>query len=214
MPIERRVQGRNYTSLTNVQWHPYRNNSGEDIPPHAVLRIEDTEVFGDKIRFVVNKPNSGSLEGLAFNCHIKSPADGTGGLTFDMPAVVAFDDTSGTPASGDYWAPSDGSWLLTKHAYGFRVLGRLNPNQSKMWVRGKSDFPIRGVLANAYDPNSGLVDVTLSSVSSAGAFTDSVYTLSDVLPGLPMPDAVTSGTGVWVTEKNGFWYIMVLACNE
>lgn len=106
------------------------NDSGEEIPPHALLRVTGTHEDGYP---TVGKPNADSLPGLLVNGMLPIPIGGTGVATYTEPFPVAY-DTSANPAVGETWGSANGSWLLTTGKSGWRIMGDLNPDQETVWA--------------------------------------------------------------------------------
>lgn len=100
----------------------FRNDSGEAIPPHAIMRITGAEgvPVGKKLIVVVDKPDSSDAQYLINGPH--KVRDGkTGRGRFHSPMVIAFTGTD--PVAGDAVGPSSGSWLISTSGRGYVALG-------------------------------------------------------------------------------------------
>jgi len=106
----------------DIRWWPVRNNSGEEIPPFAVMRISGEETVGGRTRFIVAKPDStfrrkGYLVNGPFAIGIGKAGSGTRDTTY------ALCSSSASPVRDQWWGAKDGEWKLFQHRPGFLVLG-------------------------------------------------------------------------------------------
>jgi hypothetical protein len=107
----------------DLRWVPIRNDSGEEIPGFACLKVVDVLSDGS---LAVEKPDTND-EAVWFSGPGPIPIEGYGHATRDWPAVALYDSADGTPANGDEWGASAGSWRLRAARAGYRVLGGSTP---------------------------------------------------------------------------------------
>jgi hypothetical protein len=105
---------------------PFYNDSGETIPAYGVMRVSGVQTRGAVPVITVNKP-SGTFQRL-YLVNGPLPVSGSSsqepnfGTWASEAAFVLYDD-SNTPAYGEEWGPSNGSWEIKKYRYGFHILG-------------------------------------------------------------------------------------------
>ena len=105
--------------ITRVRYVVCKNNSGEEIPAFAVMRV--TGVTDEVLQ--VAKPNAASDTKAAVNGPTPIPIGGHGNATYDSPFFVLYDTGDGTPTFGDMWGTESGSWKLRAANDGFCALG-------------------------------------------------------------------------------------------
>lgn len=106
---------------------PFRNDSGETIPAFAVMRVTGATGLGSIPVLTVAKPNTAFQRRYLVNGPLAvSGASGQNtfglGTWAEQSAFVLYDDAN-TPAYGEEWGPSNGSWEIKKYRYGFHILG-------------------------------------------------------------------------------------------
>lgn len=105
---------------------PFYNQSGEIIPAYAVMRVTGVSVMGSVPIITVAKPSSTFQRLYLVNGPL--PVSGASnqepnfGTWAEGAAFVLYDDAN-TPAYGEEWGPSNGSWKIKKYRYGFHILG-------------------------------------------------------------------------------------------
>jgi len=95
------------------RWLRVRNETSEEIPPFAAMRMTGLTTTSTGTVINVAKPNTDSATAMIlFNGPVAIPAnkDGIGTRTF--PLTAAYDTADGTPAAGDKWGPAASSWKL------------------------------------------------------------------------------------------------------
>lgn len=102
----------------------FHNDSGEAIPPFAVMRITGVNSSGAAPwRVKVGKPNTTFynvyLVNSANRCAVSDNSWGT--YLFDSDYVLC--DSTYTPTVGQEWGPTSGSWSLVRHRPGFLIDG-------------------------------------------------------------------------------------------
>ncbi len=104
------------TTYRDIRWLPYRNDSGETIPPYALLRITGVETSNGQTIYVAAKPNSSTTHLVwAFNDGASIGDDAYGLLTFDFPAVAKV-DAGAAPVNNERWGPINGQWYIVASA--------------------------------------------------------------------------------------------------
>lgn len=101
----------------------FRNDSGETIPAHAVMRVTDAEEDEDEVVFLAAKPNATRQQIYLVNGDEDVEADGFGWGTFLWHADYVLYNDANTPAYGEMWGPESGSWKLAKGRTGFGTWG-------------------------------------------------------------------------------------------
>lgn len=106
-----------------VRWMSFRNDSGEEAPPFAIMRLAGVETVAGRAVLICYKPNEDGGTRYTFNgpCAV---ADGKYGFcTSDFPLMAYYDNTSGTPAINQEWGAKNGSWKITKYKPGYIING-------------------------------------------------------------------------------------------
>lgn len=102
----------------------YHNDSGEAIPPFAVMRITGVNSSGTAPwRVKVSKPNTTFYRYYLVNGPVRCPVSDNGWGTFIWDAGYVLYDTGSTPAIGETWGPQDGAWTIKKNRWGFNIVG-------------------------------------------------------------------------------------------
>ncbi len=91
------------------------NNSGEAAPPHAVMGVSDAGQMTSEEPYVdIVKPSATYRKQYVVNASSEI-ANAAYGRSRDVGHyIVAYDQTTGTPAAGDIWVPKAGQWTLVK----------------------------------------------------------------------------------------------------
>lgn len=114
------------TAKYKLRWHEFVNDSGEEIPAGAILRLSsgtlDTSYTGsDALR--MGKPNAVGSQGQHYVNGLNRVGIGKRGLCcFQSLCLALYDSSSGTPALGEAWGPNNGSWKLVKRIGGYKVV--------------------------------------------------------------------------------------------
>lgn len=88
------------------------NQSGETIPPYAVIRV--TGWASNGLYATVAKPTDAAEYLHAANGPLEVVTGGYGEATFDFPAFVRYNPESGSPATGELWQRVPDKWTLGK----------------------------------------------------------------------------------------------------
>lgn len=170
-------------SLNN--WEiPFKNTSGETIPPFAVLRITGSQTIGGRAILEAQKPNTyGSQWSHYLNGPMEVENTKFGSCTNIFPALADFG--TGSIAQGELWGPRNNSWLLQENTGGFRIIDAA-PDSGLAIVDRHPMMVFYGKFTGSVSKGStGTVTVywggsstsqTISSVYAvSGAFTTSDY---------------------------------------
>ena len=96
----------------DIRWLPYRNDSGEIVPPYALVRISGVAVVNGQTMQIGEKPAAVSCEFVyGFNDGASVAVDGIGLLTFDSPAVAKV-NTGATTTNNSRWSATTGQWYI------------------------------------------------------------------------------------------------------
>lgn len=116
----------------------FRNNSGERIPPGAIMRKTGTEIGAEGgLVHVMNKPSTSEFNPPFYvNLGEEIGTDGAEAYgwcaTFEDEIGRAY-HLSGTPAYGESWGPKGGQWELEQYYPGFIIEG--DPQDGLVLVR-------------------------------------------------------------------------------
>lgn len=189
--------------LSDQQFFTVRNNSGETIPPHAVMAVTGVEVAEGALVHVVTKPSTTFYRSLLINNITRIKAgkygDGTPGT-----ALAIYD--SGTPANGETWGPKPGQWSLSKNYPGFIILGVVDASNKVALVRPEEINMLHGKAdADIAKGASGTVSIW---IGAGGSEADSTINITCYARGA----AVSSGKIVKVEFINGVAYVLPWEC--
>ena len=196
----------------DIRWWPVRNNSGEEIPPFAVMRISGEETVGGRTRFIVAKPDStfrrkGYLINSPFAIGIGKSGSGTRDTTY------ALCSSSASPVRDQWWGAKDGEWKLFQHRPGFLVLGNYQGtgDGQRSIVEPFEVTRVRCVLAATL--NQGSAAAGTIYMRDGSARTDSGcddITIYDDL--LPSAGSIASGGIVWADWYCDRWWAIEARC--
>lgn len=205
----------------NQQWWPVRNDSGEEVPAFACMRI--TGMFSPftssdgsfqrvgvaNMGLTISKPNTyGSQYSHLFNGPRPIASGATGQGVFGRVMLGRYSGTGGTaPAAGTYLGPKNGSWDLWAGIPGFLALDGLledNFNSSDVPTVRVIQSPalfLKGTANAAIGPSAGPGLVT---VDGGGNQVTATYTGSpEIANGDPVYLHWLGGsfTGTWYASK-------------
>ena len=156
----------------DASWEAFLNDSGEEIPAFACMRINGINTTRGRACYAMRKPDTfGSIWGHRMNGP-NPVAAGAFGLCV-LGGVVAglYDTTDGTPAHGEHWGPRDGSWKLRKNTSGWRVLA----NSTDSGIAYVQHWPSQTLLgktdAAILKGNTGVISVYWGSTGATVADT-------------------------------------------
>lgn len=205
------------TTFNRIRWLPVYNNTGAVIPAFAVVVVDSTNGSFRENQYVipVRQFNGYGSTNSAAQIMVVGPnqiaANQYGLATFDFPAYVLYDSTTGSPLPNQTWGPSPGSFKVRSGRPGFTVLGGVvNPGGSGGQER---------VLAQWRWPPT-LLGKTDAAINKGAAGAVSVYS------GTPLAEADTGvnvvaynkfaniGSDKWVIVHwvNAAWYMEAAEC--
>lgn len=106
-------------SIDNLYPLDFHNNSGEEIPAHACIKVGSTST---DVMIEAEKPDGNGSSGIYYINGPTIVAIGGYGSCTNFGPVVALNN-SVAPTTGDAWGPTSGQWYLTAGNVGFKVLG-------------------------------------------------------------------------------------------
>lgn len=220
-------------SVSQINWLPVYNNSGETIPAFAPMRISG--MVASTFEFSVSKPNANdAVSNILFNGPVEIPSGSYGMATADMPATVRYDTADGTPSNGDEWGVASGGWYLKNARAGFLIQGVIDssngvataaPNMSGAAGGGSASTNILLDGSNHTDTVSHTVvlgdmiygDGTPEWTALAGQITTSLNVLTQTGTGSASAAPVwqpLTGTGVLFWQKFTLDYATVVAATS
>lgn len=190
-----------------MRWLPYRNDSGEEIPAFAVLRITGVTERNGQALLTVAKPNSTAYAQYAINGSTVVPANGYGRLTFDTPAVALY-DSGLSPSVGDLLGPEDGEWALTTGG-NFMALGGTagSGSLSRLFVQATTTSSTRPIVQFKGDSlplaitSATYSDVPLSSTKIGETADTDLFTVSTSTDDVTFPSLSSEYYKVTVTAR-------------
>ena len=95
---------------------PFRNDSGERIPPYSVCEVEDVEAHNTQRVAVVKKPSSEGTGNFIVGPQVAVADAGYGQGSLSWGVRVKYNDGGGedTPEPGEVWGGQDDSWEIHK----------------------------------------------------------------------------------------------------
>lgn len=189
---------------------PFRNDSGETIPAFAVMRVLPSVSLGSIPMIAVGKPNSTFKRRYLVNGPF--PVSGASGQnTFglgtwaDQSAYVLYDDAN-TPAEGEEWGPSNGSWKIKKYRYGFHILGGATGGDTDLV--GCYQAVVNQFLGKAD------ADITSGSTGTVSIYDGNEADTSDSEAGVKNRTEITASSNTWVrcVFLGGKWFLEPWEC--
>lgn len=117
-----------YGALDKCHWVPFRNDSGETVPPYAVLRITGQVVIQGDAIFTCAKPNSDQQKWYGVNGSGQVVANAIGEMTMTPQCIARYQGSS--PGVGDAYGPQNNNWNLVSGEQGFFALSARTNNRS------------------------------------------------------------------------------------
>ena len=202
------------SAAENQQWWPVRNDSGEEVPPFACMRI--TGMFAPftttdsssgiavtgiaNMGFTISKPNAfGSQYSHLFNGPVSIAAGAVGQGVFGRVMTGRYTGTA--PAVGNQVGPINGSWLLSSTSFGFAVVDTLLGNEGTINTLG-FDKTVRVVQSPALFLR-GTTDETIGSSGGLVSVSGSSEKVTAKYDGSP---SISSGVSVYLHWSYGTWY--------
>lgn len=180
------------------RWLAFRNDSGETIPPFAVLRITGVVTIEGRAVLTVAKPNADGGTFYAVNGAVSVVSGGYGSCTRDAPCMAACDD-SVTPSVGEEWGVMSASWELQRGYGGYRVIGVETGDNDRALVVRSDDIVRFELYATLSKGGSALAKPVYwnGSAYTAIANTITVYDFVGSLSGV----VGNRGYGRWFSDR-------------
>jgi hypothetical protein len=184
---------------------PFRNDSGESAPAYAVMRVTGSATVDGAEYVTISKPNTDFKRKYLVNTG-SAVADGEYGIgTWLSDADWVLYDDANTPAIGESWGPSSGSWELKKWRYGFTIVG--NPSGGatdivRAWQEEANEF--RGKTDSTHNKGStGTISIYDGNKADT---TDNMASVEN--------DFANVASGKWVGVRwwGGKWCLVAAEC--
>jgi len=181
---------------------PVRNDSGEEIPPFAVLRPIGPVDLTDEWCMKVGKPNATFAQRYYVNGPAAIPIDGFGMATdASYPAPVKRENATAT--YGDGWGVLSGSWELKRwHAGGFVM--QAASGDTKGLFRQLEVIEVMATLDGAL-VYQGTATASIVGFETGGTLHDSGGNVESYDGLLETGRQLPSGATVYLTWTNGRW---------
>lgn len=159
------------------------NDSGEDVPPFAAMRLSG---LNDDGLIKIDKPDADSTIDVVFNGPGVLEAEGVGtAFVVNGPLRVVTHDSDDAPAAGDEYGTEASGWYLRKGHYGFRILGVIDGyDRIAVAEVAKGEVAIIEVLGVDTPPSAEYEDAKVVHWNTS-------------------TDAFDDGMDVWIVDANG-----------
>lgn len=186
---------------------PFRNDSSgsETVPAYGVMRVTGSVDIDGVEHVTVAKPNTDFKRKYLVNGPTAVPYNETGKGTWLEEADWVLYDDANTPAIGESWGPSDGSWKLKKWRYGFTIVG--NPSGGatdivRAWQEEINEFI--GKTDSTHNKNSqGTISIYDGNLADT---TDNMASVENKFAN------VSSSKWVQVRWNAGKWHLVAAEC--
>jgi len=189
----------------------FRNDSGETIPPGAIMRKTGTELHADGYLVqVMNKAVTayGTPHDWYVNLGVEVEDDAYGWCARFTSEIGQAYHLSGTPSDGEWWGPKPGQWNLEQYHPGFLIHG--NHADGLVYVQQCEQPVLRGVLDGTLAQGSSATVSVYCHNGSTWIDTGFNLTAHDDL--LPSAGEVASAGVVWVRYYSGRWWVFEARC--
>lgn len=207
-----------------TRWLTVYNNSGEGIPPYAVMEVTGVAAHNNgELVFTVDQPTGIQIPAaLIFNGPTTIATGAYGRGTQDCPAQVLA-DPGVTFSVGDRCGPESGEWWLTDAGYAFTVMGvdpTVTPAISAVHFRV---IVQRTELGSAFVGKNGSSAIAAMSGTSISSGTVTLYRKSGssivstgaTVTAYNMAGEVAADAYVQVKQDAyGTWWVDVEKCEE
>jgi hypothetical protein len=155
----------------------FRNDNSGTVPSHGIIEITGASTFSDGTPFLTaNQPDDD--DGAQFNHYVNSHRPvltGDYGVCYSpiFPVWVAYDSAE-TPAFGENWGPSDGTWIIKKDSGGFLILGSPDTTDERVLAVQKPGCDLQNAIMQITvlgSPTGGTFDLDLTVDSSEETLT-------------------------------------------
>jgi hypothetical protein len=169
--LQEQLTDRNYAKI------PFRNDSGEVLPAHGLIRVGNMVQVDGRYIWSANKPDSTYRRLYLVNSATDWPIGAAGWGTWLWHADYVLYDTGNTPTFGETWGPEASSWTIKKDSPGFIIQGGnagsgvtsrtiAIQQQTPLWGKPDGSYSADGTgTATLWDRAfSGSLGLTVSSV--------------------------------------------------
>lgn len=198
--------------LDQPRYYPVLNDSGEIVPPYAVMRIYSTETRAGRTRCIIRKPNTDFQRLYLVNGPQRIGIDKTGSGHFDI--AYALCESSVSPLLTQSWGAVVDSWKLRAHRPGFFLLGNYqgDGDAQRAIVRPQEVLEVWGTLDGSLSQGGS---ATMSVFfRDGGSWTDSTMNIT-VYDRLLKSGATAISSGKWVVASwyGDRWWASSAECN-
>jgi hypothetical protein len=194
----------------DLRWLPFRNDSSETVPAHAVLKITGATRGEDRrTLFTIDKPGGSTFTRLyGVNGATPVAVGRYGALSFAGPLCVLYE--GGPPAIGEGWGPKPGSWKLAKAHYGFTIAGGVNTEKEIVLATLEPIVEVEGKSSGSISADgTGTVDVWTGESPGADTTWDlTAWNRYDTVT------AISSGKRVGCTWTGNVWVVRAAQCES
>lgn len=186
---------------------PFRNDSSgsETVPAYGVMRVTGSATISGVEHVTVAKPNTDFKRKYLVNGSTAVPYNETGKGTWLEEADWVLYDDANTPALGESWGPSDGSWKLKKWRYGFTIVGNPSGGSTdivRAWQEEANEFI--GKTDSTHNKNSqGTISIYDGNLADTG---DNMASVENKFAN------VSSSKWVQVRWNAGKWHLVAAEC--
>lgn len=188
----------------------FRNDSGETIPPCAIMRCTGTELDDDNnLVYVMNKPATTEWKMPWYvNLGVEVEDDDYGwSATFRSEMGQGY-YLSGTIVVGDSWGPKGGQWNLERYYPGFVIRGKeadglvyVNQREPRMLLAQADSGGISARSSTTLGSDSGVTilyqnSTTITATTFSGV---TVYNEADA--------AVAANAYLQIADIDGKWFV-------
>jgi len=206
-PSEKARNPPRYHPENHIRFH---NDSGETIPPFAVMRITGTNIAGTAPwRIKCGKPNTTFYRYYAVNCAAQCAVSDNSWCTMLWDPGYVLYDTGNTPAIGETWGPQDGTWTLKKGRWGFNIIAGnagSGATSKTLAVQHVVNHVLGKTNASHAKSASGTVNLYAGTLGSETQVTSMTVTAYNRFA------AVGSGKWVHCSWVNGGWDLSAAEC--
>ena len=199
-----------------IVWEEFYNESGEQIPAFACMRVTGMTTVQGRNIVKVAKPNTyGSQYLHRLNGPLPVEIGKYGICTCSPGAAALYDTADGTPAFGERWGPRDATWKLKKNTGGWAAMGNADTTNGIVIVQQAPMLSFHGQTDAAISKDAGGT-VSIFYRSGATAYTDTTVNMTNVFNAY---GAIGSGKDVrcqWENDATssgvGWWEIVAAEC--
>jgi hypothetical protein len=200
-----------YGTALLPQWREVYNDSGEEIPAFAIMRISGARKQNDQFVLEVKQPDTFGSQGQHVVNGPQKIATGKYGqcLRADLVSVL-YDSADGTPAFGEQWGPRSGSWKLRKNTGGFVLIGNVNTTETIAVIQSSPMTTLRGTTDAAHNKGAaGTISIFMGNDNG----TDTTVNMADVWNAFGNVASAKRVLCTWQGDHAGKrWHITAAEC--